>query len=366
VQEGIKQVGKFLRAWFQSWKLTLFEKAILVNSAMLIIEALAGLWVTSHHVEAQHYLIDTFFIVISALIILFVNIFLLRTSFRPLFHLLATIRTISAENTGTRATVSDPYSEVGELANAFNSMLDRLETARREQTRLILQAQEEEQRRIALELHDDAGQNLTTLLVHIEILNQQLQILDSSSPPEQKERIQAELQQLNKLAQYTLDNLRVLAQQLRPSVLDDLGLLAAFRWLAEENRLQLQVELHIDGMELIAQHLPGPYATALFRIAQESLTNIARHAQTNRAWITLTHDHTTILLQVRDAGCGFQSSKRPGSTGMVGMRTRAASLKGTLTVDSQPSQGTTIEARLPLPALLMQIPATAKEHMYAH
>ena len=122
-------------------RLSLFEKVILANSVMLIGVALVGLWVTSHSLEAHHYLIDTSFIVIATLLGLLINVLLLRASFRPLFSLLQTIRVVSAGNTHTRAKVTTADSEIGELAYAFNTMLDRLEQTRREQAMVILQAQ---------------------------------------------------------------------------------------------------------------------------------------------------------------------------------------------------------------------------------
>ena len=142
---------------------------------MLIFVALVGLWITSHNLEAHHYLIDTSFIVLATLLGFLVNVALIRASFRPLFGLLHTIRKVSAGDTHTRAQVTSTDTEIGELAQAFNSMLDRLEQARREQAMLILQAQEEERRRLALELHDESSQNLSALLIHTEILNQSLQ-----------------------------------------------------------------------------------------------------------------------------------------------------------------------------------------------
>src|SRR5581483_7147025 len=147
-----------------SWRLSLFEKVILVNTCMLICEALAGLWVTSHSLESHHYLIDTSFIVIAALSSLLINVLLLRASFRPLFSLLRTIRAVGAGHTALRADDIPANSEIGELALAFNGMLDRLETSRRHEAMLILQAQEEERRRLARELHDESSQNLTALL----------------------------------------------------------------------------------------------------------------------------------------------------------------------------------------------------------
>src|SRR5216683_8165673 len=164
----------------QRLKLSLFEKVIAVNSFMLLCEALAGLWVTSHNLEAHHYLIDTSFIVLATLLTLLINVILLRASFRPLFSLLRTIRAVSTGDTHLRASDMPADSEIGELACAFNSMLDRLEAARRERAMLILQAQEEERRRLALELHDESSQNLTALLIHTEILSQSFQAIPES------------------------------------------------------------------------------------------------------------------------------------------------------------------------------------------
>lgn len=340
--------GRFVSRLFRRWKLSLFEKVILVNSIMLVVESLAGLWITSHHIESQHYLIDTSFIVTATFFTLFTNIFLLRASFRPFFHLLVTIRSITKGNTGARAAVKDSTTEIGELALAFNGMLDRLEEARREQTRLILQAQEKEQRRIALELHDEAGQNLTALLVHIEILNQQLS--EVALAPETLQLLGKEMQQLNTLTQCTLESIRALSQQLRPGVLDDLGLLSAFRWLAEDSRqrLNLQVELDIIGFEATMPRLPAQHETALFRIAQECLTNIVRHARTQQAWISLKRDQQHVSVLVRDVGSGFDAALIQMHSGMVGMRERAESLQGRFNIHSQPGEGTNIEACLPL------------------
>src|SRR5260370_24549931 len=208
----------------QRLQLSLFEKVILANSLMLICEALVGLWVTSHNLEAHHYLIDTSFIVFATLLGLLMNVALIRASFRPLFGLMHTIRKVSAGDTHTRAQVVSTDTEIGELAQAFNSMLDRLEQARREQAILILQAQEEERRRLALELHDESSQNLSALLVHTEVLSQSLSTLpDAAITESTRAQLHQGLHYLTRLTQHTLDNIRTLAQQLRPSVLDDLG-----------------------------------------------------------------------------------------------------------------------------------------------
>lgn len=344
-----------LGSWWKRWNLSLFEKVILVNSLMLIVEALAALWVTSHQLESHHYLIDTIFLVIAALIILLTNIIIMQATFRPLFHLLNTIRQVGTGQLQTRAVIPISSGEVGELARAFNSMLDSLETTRREQTRVILQAQEDERRRIGMELHDEAGQNLTALLIHTEVLHQHFRLLSERGLSElAQQTLDTEFQQLTQLTQVSLENVRILAQQLRPSVLDDLGLLAAFRWLGEdsEQRLRLHVDLDLDtsALEPIIDTLPASHETALFRIAQESLTNVARHAHAQTVLISLTATNTQVELIVMDDGNGYQCDKqRPGS-GILGMRERASSLNGHVQITSEPGQGTIVKAILSLAA----------------
>ena len=338
-------------------KLSLFEKVILANSLILIGEALAGLWVTSHSLEAHHYLIDTSFIVIATLLALLINVALMRASFRPLFNLLQTIRNVSNGNTHTRAKFTD--TEIGELAQAFNNMLDRLEQARREQAMLILQAHEEERRRLALELHDESSQNLSALLIHTEILIQSLQAIPESMTTQPIfEQLHDGLHRLILLTQKTLENIRILSQQLRSSVLDDLGLQSALRWLAEDSRerLQLHVEVQLENVEdtIRTQKHAALYETTLFRIAQESLTNAARYAHAQRVGLLLTQVHNSINLKVCDDGCGFDLLQKYEGLGIAGMRERATLLEGTFTIISQPGQGTTVEVYLPLSTLCVE------------
>jgi two-component system, NarL family, sensor histidine kinase UhpB len=381
----VNRIRSYLYALIQRWHLSLFEKVIVVNSLMLIGEALAGLWVTSHNLEAHHYLIDTSFIVLATLLTFIVNFILLRASFNPLFHLLATIREISQGKIQVRAKTYSSDSELSELALAFNTMLDRLEDVRREQTSLIIQAQEEAQRRIALELHDEVGQNMTALLIHTEVLKQTMQTLPSSTMDnEAQQQLTEELEQLTCLTQTTTESIRVIAQQLRPSVLDDLGLLAAFRWLVEDSRqrLHLNVTLITRGFRDTST-LPAQYETTLFRITQESLTNVARHAHAKHVTILLTQERQQIELSIQDDGCGYEqetippallqnhqadqrkrenavlsdsdfhrtiskASKSP-ALGIVGMRERARLLGGTLTIYSHVSHGTIVQANFPCP-----------------
>ena len=342
-------------------RVSLFEKVILVNALMLIVETLAGLWVTSHSLESHHYLIDTTFIVGAMILSLGITFLLLRASFRPLFSLLQTIREISAGQTQARAANQPTDTEIGELAQAFNRMLDRLENTRREQAMLILQAQEEERHRVALELHDESSQNLTALLVHTEILQQSLQAFPATSlTSEAREQLRAGLQQLTQLTQGTLESIRALALQLRPAILDDLGLLAALRWLAEDCRDRLHILVNLRLEPPPGRIYPPLYEITLFRVAQESLTNVARHARATSVTIELSQDTACICLRIRDDGQGYEIAERRAGLGIGGMQERLSLLNGSLRLYSEPGQGTTVTAELPLPDA-----STSKDESYA-
>src|SRR6185312_1894087 len=231
---------------------------------------------------------------------------------------------------------------------------------------LILQAQEEERRRLSLELHDESSQMLTALLIHTEILNQSLQALPSTTiAVDARDQLGNGLNNLSRLTQDTLEKIRTLAQQLRPGVLDDLGLHAAFRWLAEDSRqrLQLPVELYLDNVEDILKECDDSslYETTLFRIAQESLTNVARHAHAQHISLSLTHEQQHICLQISDDGGGYDPTHQHAGLGIPGMLERAALLVGDITIRSSPGQGTTIEAILPLTLAVTQTKEIAHE-----
>src|SRR5579883_989928 len=345
-------------------RLSLFEKVILANIIMLLGEAASGLWITSHNLETHHYLIDTSFIVFATLLSLLINILLLRASFRPLFGLLRAMRAVSAGETGARAVDIPNDSTISELALTFNGMLDQLEASRRQQALLILQAQEEERRRLARELHDESSQDLTAILVHTEILYRTIQAIpQGASFDAMRAPLEKGLCTLTDLTQKTLEDVRRLALQLRPAVLDDLGLEAALRWLAEDwtSRFHVPLDLRIDGLEHVLREQADAalYETTLFRIVQECLTNVARHANAKHVSVSFQRDERSLCLCVADDGKGFDMLRPPSGLGIVGMRERTASLGGKLTITSQPDHGTQVAVSLPLMA------TTAKEAPHA-
>jgi two-component system sensor histidine kinase DegS len=212
--------------------------------------------------------------------------------------------------------------------------------------REVLAAQEEERKRIARELHDDAGQSLLLLTHRLDAI---------ASDPRNKlsEPVQEELTQLHSLAVETLGGLRRYAQELRPAILDDLGLVAALEWMADnlitENGIDVDVQLDMQGGEL-----PHEAQLALFRIAQEALSNIRRHAQASKVVIRLESAAGRLRMLITDNGKGFEVPVQitdlsiGGKLGLIGMQERAQLLRGTLSIQSELGKGTTVTVDIPL------------------
>lgn len=214
------------------------------------------------------------------------------------------------------------------------------EAARGELIEKLLTAQEDERRRIARELHDEAGQALTALILNLEMT-------ERAAPLEEAAR----LERLRAIAEHTLSELRTLIYELRPTILDDLGLGAAIRWLVKEvvEPAGITVELQLRGLE---GRLPHAVETAVFRITQEAFNNMLKHAQASRARVAVEVDQE-VSITVEDNGRGFNPATVPPSRtgrglGLLGMRERAELLGGRLVVESTLGRGTRVHGVLPL------------------
>lgn len=205
----------------------------------------------------------------------------------------------------------------------------------------ILNAQEAERVRVSRELHDDTGQALTLLLIRLHLVEKR------STEPE----VQRELAELRRLVGETLDGVRRLAVHLGPSVLEDLGLRSAVEWLGDRVRDEaaLIVDLSIEGD---CDKVPPETAVAIFRVAQEALTNIVRHAQARHIDMRLSTSADTLELAVTDDGCGFgvdEARARPGaSVGLFGMSERVALVGGRFEIVSRRGIGTTLHVVVPI------------------
>lgn len=201
-------------------------------------------------------------------------------------------------------------------------------------------AREQEKTRIARELHDELAQALTALKMDVSWSRRHL--------PEAAGPIDERLASVEKILDSTVMSTRRIAADLRPLMLDDLGLNAALEWLAEQfqERHGVTCQLDVEGLE---DDLPENYATAIFRILQESLTNVARHAAATHVRVLVRRTGQEILIRVQDNGQGFSLAEqgKPGSFGLIGLRERAYMLGGETVITSAPGEGTRIEVRLP-------------------
>lgn len=204
----------------------------------------------------------------------------------------------------------------------------------------ILSAQEAERVRVSRELHDDTGQALTLLLVR-------LQLVENMTADE---KVRKELAELRELVVTTLDGVRRLAVQLGPSILDDLGLRSGLEWLADriEAETGLDVDLSLGGDDRVLSEV----AVAVFRVAQEALTNVVRHAHATRATVALDVADGVLSLTVSDNGDGFDVEAARAhptrSVGLFGMAERVALVNGTIDVISRKGAGTRVCVRVPV------------------
>jgi two-component system sensor histidine kinase UhpB len=259
------------------------------------------------------------------------SFFLTRRVLAPLESLVATLRRIDPLEPGERLETDNGALEAKELARAFDDMLVRLQAEREASARRALDAQEGERLRVAQELHDEIGQNLTAALLHLGRVRKQ-------APPE----MQDELTEVAETVRENLEELRRIAQRLRPRELDELGLTSSLATFA--SRLSEQTGLPIDRhIERKLPELTREQELVIYRVAQEALTNVVRHAGASRAGLTLSGGDS-VLLEVVDDGHGIGAS-RPGA-GISGMRERAAVIHAELDIDSQASSGTRVTLRL--------------------
>jgi signal transduction histidine kinase len=216
--------------------------------------------------------------------------------------------------------------------------VDLSERVSRDALRRVVDAQELERARLARELHDETGQALTSILLGLKHLDDVIETDDA----------RVATASLRELVVTTLQDVRRLAVELRPSALDDFGLVPAIERLA--GTLAEQSELVVDlEARLGEQRLPAEAETALYRIVQEALTNVVKHASARRVSITLVRKEGFAVVVVEDDGLGFDPrTTRTGSLGFVGMRERVELVGGRLTVESAPGAGTTIAAEVPV------------------
>jgi two-component system sensor histidine kinase UhpB len=263
-----------------------------------------------------------------------VNFLLLRRTLGPLRDLTELMHAVDPLDPGTRIPEYGRDSEVIDLTGAFNQMLQRLEDERRQSTRFAVRAQEGERMRISQELHDEVGQSLTAALL-------QLDNIAKSAPADLRER----LAETADTVRASLEDTRRVAARLRPEALDDLGLPSALQALRKRLAGQTGLEIELD----LAGDLPDvapECEIVVYRVTQEALTNVLRHARASKARVTLGRVDSSLRVSVTDDGVGLAGSAAGG--GMVGMRERAMLVGGTLELGSPPGGGTEVTLEVPV------------------
>ena len=275
----------------------------------------------------------------TIMLVLLVNMLMLRRRFSPLEELIARIEAVDPaqvpEDFDLPISRSAAAQEVARLASSFRRLLARIEDERQRSGRLVLQAQEEERRRLARDLHDEVNQALTAILLRLEALSH-------DAPPD----LADEFVEVKRLVNQAMAELLQLARQLRPTALDDHGLLPALethlRRFATQTGIDADLRTHGQVTELEADQ-----EIAVYRVAQEALANIARHADASRVEVDLDTSGSALELRVRDDGRGFDTGSRRNGLGLGGMAERARLVGGELTIDSQPGGGTNLVMRVP-------------------
>jgi two-component system, NarL family, sensor histidine kinase UhpB len=316
---------------------SLLGQVLAANVVLVVLTILAASLAVGLDFQVQGERWEFLVLAMAMVLTLCVNMLMLKRRFRPLERLIDRIERVDPAEPATFEPGHEPFEEVDRLAQSFRALLGRIEDERRRSGRLVLRAQEEERRRVARDLHDEVNQALTAILLRLEALAY-------DSPPEKAD----EVSELKRLANQAMEELTGLARQLRPAALDDHGLGSAI-----EAQLKLFGVRSGVGTSMATRGdtgvLDSDRQTAVYRIAQEALTNAGRHSGARKVDIELNvgEDGATEL-HITDDGRGFQpSAGNAGGLGLTGMAERARLVGGELDVRSAPGAGTSITLRLP-------------------
>jgi two-component system, NarL family, sensor histidine kinase UhpB len=311
---------------------------VLVALTLFGASLAAGLDLTS---ESQRWSFGI--LALSIVLTLCVNLWMLQRRFRPLERLIDRVELIDPAEPATHVlTEPEPVEEIDRLSSSFRRLLDRIEEERRRSGTLVMRAQEEERRRLARDLHDEVNQALTAILLRLEALSQ-------DSPPERTD----EVSELKRLVNQAMEELLNLARHLRPSALDDHGLMPALETQLKRFSARTGIEVRLTRQG-DPDELPEDVQTALYRVTQEALANVGRHAGATVVEVEVEAGADRIELRVRDDGEGFHPgsvarsvSNGPGAgLGLSGMAERARLVGGELDVRSAPGGGTSVLMRI--------------------
>ncbi len=311
--------------------LPLYWRVCVINGLVFLLAALV-LIVSPATVSAAPTASEVLVLVAGVTAIAVLNALLIRSSLAPIDKLTDQIKDVNVEKPGQQMAVPGDRT-VRALVQAFNDLLQRVQQERRTSNARALAAQEAERQRIARELHDEVGQGLTAVLLGVR------RAIDQG-PKETAE----ELLVAQEAGRSSLAEVRRLVRRLRPEVLEDLGLVSAVGALAADFTLHTGVDVH----RILTRELPRLSAEAelvIYRVAQEALTNAARHSSADTVELALLRQADAVILRVADNGRGRQA--RPEGAGLQGMRERTALIGAQLAVRDRPDGGTEVELTVP-------------------
>ena len=315
--------------------MSLYWRVFIINAA-LVVAATAALAFSPATVSSKLLLHEVIVLVVGMALVLILNFLLVRRSLDPLERLTKLMRRVDLVRPGARIEPTGGGREIMELTTAFNQMLERLETERRDSGRRAIQAQEHERRRIALELHDEVGQLLTGVVLGLDGISR-------SMDPDTRDRVG----EMQNMVRQGAEHVREIARGLRPESLEELGLRSALIGLTStiSNRAE------IDVQRRIAPDLPvlsPDVELVVYRVAQESLTNVLRHADARTVELSLGRRDGDLVLQVRDDGIGIDRADVRSGRGLAGMLERALYVDGRLEIERISPTGTAVRLTVPL------------------
>jgi two-component system sensor histidine kinase UhpB len=316
---------------------SLYVRVLLINAAILVAATLV-LAFTPITVSSPLRTGQAGVLIIGVVVSVIANGVLLRVGLAPLDRLEAAMGSADVLRPGRRLPTDSGIAELNELAVAFNDMLARLEDERRSSALRASEAEEALRGRLARDLHDDIGQRLTAVLLYLK------RSAATTTEPSRSGILEAQA-----AIRDALDEVRRVLRQIRPEVLEQLGLGAALGELAAGFAAQTGIVVDQSLDNDLPRLAPG-CELAIYRIAQEALTNVARHADARRASIALGREQGDVVLGVMDDGRGMAGGAEGG--GIRGMRERAIQLGGSLTVISRPEGGATVRLSVPLTTVI--------------
>jgi len=331
-------------------RISIFDRVIIGNSVIIIVGAIAGTVITRHLTLFGNIWLILLFSSAGILITLLVNRLIIRSALHPLYELSNALERVNGGQINLPDSLKnyeDP--DIHRLVVTLDSMLVRLATRTRQLQAIserAINAQEEERVRIARGLHDDTAQSISMLIIRLE----RLETLVSAGAPDLTQHVA----DAYKLATRLFEDLRHIIWDLRPSILDDLGLVPAIRWLARTKLEEVNVKVDFGGVNEVMR-LPSHLETMLFRVAQEAVNNVLRHADAKNVSIRLWPEHEQMCLEVKDDGRGFDVERSNGEAvskkrlGLLGIRERVSLVGGTVKVESAPGSGTSVLVYVPLP-----------------